>query len=208
MDIGEGFETVQFCQIATPEARGIRLEDRPAVYAWYRRLTGLSEAPSEKDFLDCFWRFFESKLSPLIPGRLGYLYEVMLQETPGTLAERSKLLLKKIAASPIARDQLSQVLELASPLQAPLYVGKAVSLRKRIGEHVAGGSKSELKALLSEAKIRLDQCLLRFHYVDGLKELVDVAEGVQPGNGGDILALFIEELLTRLSPAAFVRRPG
>jgi hypothetical protein len=94
-------------------------------------------------------------------------------------------------------------------LQAPLYVGKASNLRRRIGEHVTGASS--LLERLRTAEIGIETCLLRYKYVQP-EELSAIYDAAENGKAGDQVmsevTLLIEELLTRLSPSAFVRRPG
>ncbi|WP_242359868.1 GIY-YIG nuclease family protein [Anaeromyxobacter sp. SG17] len=205
----EVFTTVQYCQIASARDRALRLQDRPAVYAWYRRLQLGQEAGDAEQFVAAVNELLAARLSPPHDATLGYLYAVTVQETSGGLSERGAELLEAVSRSADARRELSAILELASPLQAPLYVGKTVSLRRRIADHIAGGFASELKSLLGEAGIRLDQCILRYRYLDNSATLAAAIE--RAGIGGaasDAVCLLVEELLTRLSPAAFVRRPG
>lgn len=221
----KGFSVLKFEQIATPSDRAIVLDDRPAVYAWYRDLSLQDVVEDEDAFERRVQELAESLQSPASSafvedsedcgddengnGRIGWLYKVSVQEFGGGLSGHSRDLLAQIRSRPSARRELAQVLEESSVLMAPLYVGKAVALRKRIGQHVTGNG-SDLEALLVSAGLGLSQCILRYCYVDATPEMVAAAKGL--GNSKrepvDEVARFVEELLTRLSPAAFVRRPG
>lgn len=205
----EGFLTVQYSQVATARDRELRLQERPAVYAWHRRLNIDQDLEDAEQFLERIRELLSCRLSPAHAGTLGFLYDVSLQESPGQLSERSTALLEAVSRSGEARAELASILELAAPLQAPLYIGKAISLRKRVADHVSGGSASELKALLSKAGIRLDQCCIRYRYLDDVGAMYSAAES-EFGTLAtkDAVCILVEELLTRLSPAAFVRRPG
>jgi hypothetical protein len=205
----EGFFVVAYPQIATADDRELRLQDRPAVYSWQRLLQLDQDIGDPHVFVARIYELLSCRLSPAHLGTLGFLYELTLQESPGKLSGRSSELLEAVSRSQAARAELAAILAVAAPLQAPLYIGKTLSLRRRVGEHVSGGSASELRTLLSKAGIRLDQCFLRYRYLDNadsMRAAVEADLGVSDSQ--DAVCLLVEELLTRLSPAAFVRRPG
>ncbi len=209
MGVGDStFSTVRFSQIATAEARNLILKESPAVYAWYRSLDLASSTTSASRFLAAIEILLSAKLSDRFSGRLGYLYEVSVQEAGGGLGERNRDLLERISRDPTGRLHLASILQTATYLQAPLYVGKALNLRQRIGEHVTG--VSGLLGRLSEAALPMESCVLRYRYIDGEDEaaLASAAESGPGESAANEVALLIEELLTRLSPSAFVRRPG
>jgi hypothetical protein len=115
--------------------------------------------------------------------------------------------LDRIAESEDARKRLAEILERITFLQAPLYVGKTRYLRQRISEHVDG--TSGLLQRLERAGIALSSCVLRFVYLT----VADIEVLARAGGGDDPkvideVTLLVEELLTRLAPSAFVRRPG
>jgi hypothetical protein len=205
------FGVLRFTQIATPEGRELTLKDKPAVYAWYRQLK-LAEAVGTPDaFLARISELMSAKLSDQYSNKLGFLYEVVVQESAGPMSRRSLLLLESIAQHQEGRNRVSDILETATFLQAPLYVGKALSLRRRIGEHVTGGSG--LLSRLDNAHIPIQSCVLRFRYVNeadvaALAACLDGGDGEYAPSKEDAIATLLEELLTRLSPSAFVRRPG
>src|SRR5262245_3037046 len=122
MSVGEStFSTVRFSQIATAEARDLILKELPAVYAWYRSLELASFAASEGKFLGAIEALLSAKLSDRFSGRLGYLYEVSVQETGGGLGEKNRSLLERISRDPTGRLHLASILQAATYLQAPLY---------------------------------------------------------------------------------------
>ena len=202
------FSAVRFSQIATGEARSLVLKELPAVYAWYRSLELAAATASEGTFLAAIEGLLSAKLSDKFSGCLGYLYEVTVQESGGSLGERNHLLLEQISRDPRSRVHLASILQAATYLQAPLYVGKALNLRQRIGEHVTGASG--LLQRLNEAALPMESCVLRYQYVNG-EDVAAIAAATESGPGesaANAVAILVEELLTRLSPSAFVRRPG
>jgi hypothetical protein len=195
-----GFQFVRFQQVANSDSRRSRLDERPAVYAWYRRLEPQeSSAEALQQHVDSL---LLSATSPLLCGKVGYLYRVTVQEQPGPLPDEKRDYLHRLLRDASFRDYLRAFLRHATVLQAPLYVGKTVRLRTRVGEHI-DGVNSDLLELLATANLSLSDCVLRFTYT-----------GPSSGNnaplpgGTEKRTLLLEDLLTRLTPAAFVRRPG
>jgi hypothetical protein len=203
-----GFETVLHSQVATPTDRELRLDDRPAVYAWYRQIDVGNACGSEEEFITAIDGLLSCQLSPSSRTIAGYLYRVSIQESGYGLSTRSQETLRLVAGSAESRIDLACIISAAAILQAPLYVGKATSLRRRIGEHVSG--VSGLREELHAAGIAIERCLLRFRYVDVSRTLLRAIRSSAPRGlaPADLLATLVEELLTRLSPAAFVKRPG
>lgn len=206
------FGVIRFTQIATPEGRELTLKDRPAIYAWYRQLKLAEAVGTPEAFLARIDELMSAKLSDQYSNKLGFLYNVTVQESGGPLSRRNLRLLESIAQYQEGRTHVSDILETATFLQAPLYVGKALSLRRRIGEHVNGASG--LLSRLDSAHIPMQSCILRFKYVGeaDVAALVACLEMDQENDYGqsreDAIVMLLEELLTRLSPSAFVRRPG
>jgi UDP-N-acetylenolpyruvoylglucosamine reductase len=73
---------------------------------------------------------------------------------------------------------------------------------------------SGLLERFADAGIPLDTCVLRYRYIDASQLRTVAAQMIVDGTGAteaDIIertVLLIEDLLTRLSPSAFVKRPG
>lgn len=204
------FHALRYTQIATGHGRELALKEEPAVYAWYRNLSLGDAVGSRERFLARIEAMLSSKLSLQCSGKLGYLYDLSVQEHGGPLSPRSRVTLEAIADSGDARHRLASLLELATFLQSPLYIGKTRNLRNRIAEHVSGASG--LRRQLETANISMSLCVLRFRYIDEI-DVQTMATRVKIKHADtldrvDAVVLLIEELLTRLSPSAFVRRPG
>jgi hypothetical protein len=205
------FNSVRYSQIATAKGRELILREKPAVYAWYRNLNFAEAIGSAEGFLSKIDSLLESKLSDLFQAKVGYLYSISVQECGGKLGKNNLVLLEAIANDPQARKKLANILDEATFLQAPLYVGKTADLRRRIGEHVSG--ESGLFDRFFNSGILSHACILRYRYVD-IIDLESVASACVPQMNGDqnapedLVARLVEELLTRLSPSAFVRKPG
>ena len=197
------FESLRFTQIATGEARELQLEQQPAIYAWYRSLRIGDSVGSPEAFIEKLQQLLSAKLSDKFSGRLGYLYEIIVQEGSGGLTKKKQRLLEEISKSLVGREKIADILESSTFLQSPLYVGKALDLRIRVGEHVTGASG--LSNRLLAADILIEQCILRYRYIEEqeINEILLNTTGTK-----ESVVLLIEEILTRLSPASFVRRPG
>jgi len=197
------FHTLNYHQIGSREARSLSLKEMPGVYAWYRGFSRLRGADSAEEFLDLFAEMAQSKLSDKFSGKLGYLYDLTIQEQGGELSKKKAAQLERIANDAEARNCFSRLLESVTFMQSPLYIGKAARLRDRVASHV-DGSSSDLRERLSKAGIDMADCLLRFKYVEIIElEMMSTAE-----DSYDDVVYLLEEVLTRFSPAAFVRRPG
>lgn len=193
-------DTVRFGQIATAEGRSLSLDDRPAVYAWFRDLEGIcNEAGTADELIVGIKSLLCAELSPRATIHSQFLYRAELWEHGGDLYSSTWEEIHRLLSTPEGVSALKEALCSASAFMAPLYIGKADKLRRRIGEHVRG-SNSELKGLLDKAHVPLRNCLVRFVYLDNgsSKGHLDQPSSVRA----------VEELLTRLAPAAFVRKPG
>lgn len=193
----------------------MNLEAQPAIYSWYRSLKLQDAIQTPEAFISRINNLLSARLSDVHLGRLGYLYEIRINEHSGNLTSRSKDLLYRISENPIARKWLAKNLEEASLLQSPLYIGKTLDLRRRIGQHMSGSSG--LLTRLKDAGIPIQTCIVQFKYIS-IKEVPELfptqnsteIENEEKERSKDFnnTVLLVEELLTRLSPAAFVRKPG
>ncbi len=111
-----------------------------------------------------------------------------LQERKG---EKLSVLVQDVAF----RVFLSKVVETASLLQSPLYVGKAASLQGRIRQHL--DPMSDLAVRLRNAGITINGCTLAYAIVDESPVPLD-------DNG----MFLIEEIISRLCRPGFVSRIG
>ena len=196
--LSSNFSYLFYEQIASTEGRAMSLDERPALYAWYRAI-GLSERASTADeFLRHIDRLLGQRLSALFKGTLGGLYSTQIQEIATTLPASKAELLSSLAHDEDARRHVSGILDRATFVQSPLSIGKASNLRRRVGEHLNQSSDLATR-LRREAGISMSDCILRFQYVPPFTEV--------PGGREDVI-LLIEDILTRISPAAFVRKSG
>ena len=90
---------------------------------------------------------------------------------------------------------MRQIVETASLLQSPLYVGKADKLQRRIREHL--DPMSDLCTRLREADITLNGCTLVYAIVDEC-----------PVELNHQTMILIEEIISRLCRPGFVSRIG
>ncbi len=205
------FQRLRYSQIATPPARELTLLECPAVYAWYRDLRFGPALDDPDAFLAHVEELMNARLSSRFRGKLGFLYEITIEERSSGFSAKKHKLLQALSQDPSTRRSLAEVLEKATHLMSPLYIGKATNLRSRVAEHVSG-SNSDLRERLQEAGIGMQSCQLRYAYIEitfkGGTRLLD-PETSQPLNAtpSDVVTL-VEDILTRISPAAFVRRPG
>ncbi|AOE49513.1 GIY-YIG nuclease family protein [Kangiella sediminilitoris] len=195
----KNFQILKFSQIKDSGARSISLKQEAAVYAWYRGFDELYHEASGDKLYDEINKLLNAKLSAQFNGKLGYLYELQIQEVPAALSPKKKALLKDICGSSRERRDIVNLINMASEFQSPLYVGKAVNLRKRIGDHCEG--LSSLTSRLEKAGIELDSCFIKFKYIKDTNDPKTISQL-------DEKTLLIEEIITKLSPAAFVKRPG
>lgn len=204
------FQTLPYAQISSSDGRDLRLKEFPAIYAWYRNLDLRNVCNSASNFIQKIESLLKEKLSERFEGRLGLLYEVIIQESGGPLPDSKKELLETLAQDEHLRGRLASILETMTFMQAPLYVGQTIDLRRRIEDHLA--FSSDLYVRLLSAGIEIESCILGYKYIDK-KDLNEMAAYVSKGKDPTIedmkvIAFLLEDLFTRLSPSAFVRRSG
>lgn len=170
-----------------------RLPDTAAVYAFVRDIP-LPPTHDADAFVASLEQTISLKSAPDHTTTFGPLHKATLQSF-SELSERKATDLKEFAKSESFRLILRSVIEHAVPLQAPLYVGKAISLQKRFSQHIA--PMSSLSTRLRTAGIKLEECSLLYTELDALPDDLDAG------------ALnLIEEVLTRLLRPGFVMRIG
>jgi hypothetical protein len=170
-----------------------RLPAAPAVYAWFRTLR-LQPNLDPETFAARLESLVAARAAPDHSARLGPMHGVTL-EARSDLSSRKSLDLHRLATSEVFRTYVATVVEKASLLQAPLYVGKAQHLQRRIRQHL--DPASDLATRLREIDIRLDECVLAYVIV----------EAADPHIEGESLTL-LEEIITRICRPGFVLRPG
>ena len=192
-------EIVRYRQMATREDCYNALpDDTAAVYAWFRDLT-LSEdvLASEEKFVSTVMELLGNPLSEKQEAHVGPFYEVGITAKPRELTPTKKRELRKYAKSENIRNDIGSILETATLLQAPLYIGKANRLANRIWNHV--DRNTNLCSRIEEAGLSLQDCLLAYVPIPNPD---DAEDELTP------LAQLVEDIITRLSMPGFVLRIG
>lgn len=165
----------------------------PAVYAWLRSVRIAPDSEPD-EFIRSVVAAVEAPAAPVRTARLGHLHEVSLSST-SQLSDLKFERLRNLANSSSFRSQLAELIEHATQIQSPLYVGKALDLQARTKQHLHPGS--DLAVRLRAAGIEIGECTLAYA----------VLEGPSDDFSTDSLTL-IEEILTRVCRPGFVLRPG
>ena len=192
-------EMVRYRQMATREdCYNILPNDIAAVYAWFRDLT-LSEdiLASEEKFVSTIIELLGNPLSAKQEDRVGPFYKVGITAKPRELTPTKKRTLKQYAKVENTRNDIGNVLEVATLLQAPLYIGKADRLADRIWNHV--NRNTALCSRIEKAGLSFQDCLLAYVPIPNPDDTeVDLTSLVQ----------LVEDIITKLSRPGFVLRTG
>ena len=196
------FGIVQYEQIATKQDCLNAIPDRvTAVYAWFRDLT-LSEQDltSEEKFVNTIMRWLQEPL-PLAENQeanISLFYKLGISIKSGSLQDKKEESLRRYAENAQMRKEIGRILEAATFLQTPLYIGKATDrLADRVWEHV--NRDTDLWNRLEEVGLSLRDCLLVYVPISNFG---DVDTDLTP------LEQLVEDIITRLSRPGFVRRIG
>lgn len=193
---------VRYEQITTKENCRRALPNITAVYAWFRDLTLSNEdLASEEKFVNTIMQWLKDPL-PLAENHeadISLFYKLGITVKSENLPEKREHSLKQYAAKEDIRREIAHVLEAATFLQAPLYVGKASNrLAERVWEHVSRRN-SELWNRLEQVGLSLQDCLLVYVPISSFD---NVDSNLIP------LEQLVEDIITRLSRPGFVRRSG
>ena len=193
---------VRYKQIATrQDCFNVLSDDVTAVYAWFRDLT-LSEADlaSEEKFVDTIIQWLEDPL-PLSENQeadISLFYKLGVTIKSEKLREKKDRSLRQYAEQENIRKEIGQILEVATFLQVPLYIGKTSNrLASRIWEHV--NRDTDLWNRLEKVGLSLQDCLLVYVPISNLN---DIESDLTP------LVQVVEDKITKLSRPGFVRRSG
>jgi hypothetical protein len=170
-----------------------RLPSAPAVYAFFRNIK-LPAAASAEDFTAAITGAIAARAAPDRTNKVGSLHNVTL-ECRSALSETKAGKLVSLAQSAPFRVFLAKIVETASLLQSPLYVGKADSLQSRIRQHLE--PMSDLAVRLREANITINACTLAYAIVEE-----------SPVSLTGLTMFLIEEIISRLCRPGFVSRIG
>ena len=197
-----GVHKLAFKKIATESARAISLRTRPGIYWWFRRIE-LSRFADNKDaFRQELSRLLSACHSDIYSAKAGYLYQLSVQEIASPLPDRKMKLLDTICSTRNARSHLASHLEVGSENFSPLYVGMSENIKVRIGQHV--NYETPLFTRFDSAGIAATDLTLKIVYLESA--LLDQDERSEvPARA---LVELVEDLMTRLAPASFVRRSG
>ena len=166
------------------------LPEVPSLYAFFRSVV-LSPNSDSDQFSKAVLDHLESALAPEHTAKFGPLHTGRLASRPmlpPSLAQR----LRSFCDTLEAREFVAALIQHATPLQAPLYVGKTNDLRRRIAEHME--PMSNLSVRLRESGLSLEKTLLSYCIFDELTEDNEIR--------------LLEEVLTYYCRPGFVLRPG
>jgi len=179
---------------------------RAGIYAWFRSYeynVGDNQAFKSQLISDLTAPKYASRSGFIEP-----LHRVSLESNPNfNKREQIEEAIKEQAF----RDGLSQALGFSILLQAPLYVGKAKQLKKRLKSHAIG--RSDLKRRFSEAGISIETCSLLFIYTDPKREALEADHDTSDTEDeisieDDANAKLFEEIFSRLFSPLFTLRYG
>ena len=210
MPILEETQFVHYEEISTRNAREISLREAPAIYSWYREFGFLENINKPEDYCHEIENLISVELSARFKGKVGPLYEVVINESGGNLSINKKEILQKISRDTNSRKTFNSLLKESILFQSPLYIGKSGNLRRRIGDHLSGDSG--LAERFFQAGIKIEHCVIAYRYMteDALnclaKPLIEMGSSKEKAK--DAVVTLIEEVLTRVAPASFVRRIG
>jgi hypothetical protein len=171
-----------------------RLPDQPAVYAFFRNIKLPPPEAGADEFLAALNAAVSARAAPDRANRVGPLHMVRLECRSDLTPAKADRLASHAQSAPF-RGFLRKIIETASLLQSPLYVGKADKLQRRIREHL--DPMSDLCTRLREADITLNGCTLAYAIVDEC-----------PITLNHQTMILIEEIISRLCRPGFVYRIG
>jgi hypothetical protein len=126
----------------------------PGVYSWYRAF----DYPDEPERLfNSLMRDLEAPKFIKRSGPIKPYYDITIS-SKSWFSDGKRENLRIAIEDPIFRRGLVSTLNLAVLLQSPLYIGKAIDLRKRISSHLKEGST--LRERLKQAEVEIERTLL------------------------------------------------
>ena len=127
------------------------------------------------------------------------------------LSSRKQEALKYYAADPQFREQLISLLNNCLLFQQPLYIGKAINLKTRIGSHL--NVESVLRERLKDAEHDLEKCkLLILCCSESINYRITESAAIEENNESELSQLepeaLIEDILSRLFLPSFTINYG
>jgi hypothetical protein len=169
-----------------------RLPAAAALYAWFRGVEIPVATPEGS--LSAIRGAIEARAAPDHHARLGHMHRVSLEARSQLPRSREEHLTELLVDEPF-RHYLADLIGKAALLQAPLYVGKAQNLQRRIRQHLE--PMSELSVRLRESDTEIRECVLAYTLMPDLKDFND-----------DKTLRLLEDIITRICRPGFVLRPG
>ena len=186
-------------------------DNMSGVYAWYRNFNMDAAAYNNPEaFVSGILKELHKPHCVTRETRLPPSYRLIVK--PETiLSQRKQEALKYYADNPHFRELLITLLNNCLLFQQPLYIGKAVNLRTRIGNHLA--VESVLRERLKDAEHNLEQCRL---LILGSSESINYSnlefEDLEKENESEFSHLepeaLIEDILSRLFLPTFTSNYG
>lgn len=191
---------------AGPSAVMNRIPDgQSGIYAWFRSFR-FRDPPEEfaEDLLSAIRApKFQSRKGDVAP-----YYEVELR-SKGSISKGKESELLKALKDDKFLTAMKFSLDWSMLFQMPLYVGKSINLKARIGQHLSGGSV--LRNRLKEASVDIDQTYLLLVPTPSADEASDDAMDDDESDDLNLLSPYeglFEEVFSRLFNPGFTIRLG
>lgn len=175
----------------------------PGIYVWTVDLGYLVD-PAVPDTGQQLFDRVKHRIRPVkheVGARIGSYHRATLRVEPAELTAATRQRLEDLEAT--NTPLLEWSLLCATMFQRPLYVGKAVSLRRRIQDHLKGGSR--LRSYLREVGLEASDCTVLLASVQPPDEPYGaVAQGLEAqvlSNDEDLIADDDDEELAATAPA-------
>jgi hypothetical protein len=183
------------------------LPEGPGIYVWTIDLGYLAD-PGVPDAGQQLFDRVKLRLRPVkyeVGARIGRYHRATLRVEPTELTSATRRRLEDLEAA--KTDLLEWSLLCGTLFQRPLYVGKAVSLRRRIQDHLKGGSR--LRTYLEEVGLEASDCTVLLASVRAPDEPYggDVAQALEAevvNNEDDLVTDDEEEEVAASAPPALV----
>ena len=210
--LGENAFLYDLSKIRSVSAILNRIPDNMSgVYAWYRNFNMDATAHNNPEaFVSSILKELYKPHCVTKETRLPPSYRLIVK--PETiLSQRKQEALRYYADNPHFRVLLITLLNNCLLFQQPLYIGKAINLRTRIGNHLS--IESVLRERLKDAEHNLEQCRL---LILGCSESINYStfefEDIEKGNESEFSHLepeaLIEDILSRLFLPTFTINYG
>jgi len=187
--------------------------DTSGIYAWFRSFSYPSDPESIFNHLieDIEREKFSDRSGSIKP-----YYEVSIR-SKSWISPGKRKRIKSALCDKQFRDTLLQTLNQSLLFQTPLYIGKSIDLRKRIGDHLA--EDSILRLRLGEVKIDIQKTLIllipndfELNSSPEIEEFKSATELELEETNGDLITEshedLYEEIYSRLFSPLFTIRLG